>query len=68
MKRYIKIKGKWIDTLVQQKNGYYYYIIGKKVYCLPESTMVDYIVGRLQDETDDSQTALITSENKKDKD
>ena len=52
MKRYIKVHNKWIDTLIQQKAGYYYYVIGKKVYCLPDENMVDYEVGKLQDETD----------------
>ena len=52
MKRYIKFNNKWIDTLIQQKEGYYYYVIDDIVWCLPNSTLIDYVVGKLQKETD----------------
>ena len=55
MKRYIKVQGEWIDTLAMQKEGYYYYVIDNKVYCLPDSTMVDYEVGKLQGEKDEDE-------------
>ena len=58
MKRYIKVRGRWIDTLQQQKAGYYYYVVDNKVYCLPDTTMVDYEVGKIQEETDDVENTL----------
>lgn len=52
MKRYIKVNGQWIDTLEQQKAGYYYYENEDVIWCLPDETMIDYVVGKLQDESD----------------
>jgi len=54
MKRYIKVNNRWIDTLSQQKAGFYYYENDNMIWCLPDSTMVDYIVGKLQEETDNA--------------
>ncbi len=48
MKRYIKIKGKWIDTLEALKSGICYIIINNKVM----DAYTDVIYGKLEDEKD----------------
>ena len=52
MKRYIKVKGQWIDTLEQCKGGFYYYIVDGYVYYLYDETMIEIEIGILEDETD----------------
>lgn len=52
MKRYIKVNGQWVDTLEQQKAGYYYFVIDNIVYYLSDETMTDVKIGDLQGETD----------------
>lgn len=52
MKRYIKVKGQWIDTLEQQKAGYYYFVVDDKVSYLSDETMTEYEIGTLEDESD----------------
>jgi len=53
MKRYVKVKGKWIDTLTEQKDyGRYYFIINNRVSYYSDEYGVEYEIGRLQDETD----------------
>lgn len=48
MKRYIKVNGEWIDTLEQQLQGKYYYVIENVV-------SVEYKVGELEEEKDAEQ-------------
>lgn len=52
MKRYLKVNGQWIDTLIQQKAGYYYFVVDGKVSYLSDETMTDIEIGTLEDETD----------------
>lgn len=52
MRRFIKVNNKWIDTLTEQKQGKWYYDIKGIIWCLPYDTMVDYVVGKLQEEAD----------------
>ena len=59
MKRYIKVKNRWLDTLTQQKAGYYYYECDGLIWCLPDDTKIDYVVGKLQDETDFAEDAAL---------
>lgn len=51
MERYIKVNNQWIDTLEQQKAGYYYYECDGVIWVLPDETGVDYVVGKLQDQS-----------------
>ena len=48
MKRYIKVKNRWIDTLETQKKGEVLYQIKKAIYRLSD----DKKLGHLQGETD----------------
>lgn len=48
MKRYLKVKGQWIDTLEALKNGICYIVINNKVM----DAYTDYEIGTLEDETD----------------
>jgi len=50
MKRYIKVKHRWIDTLIEQKHGNYYYVIDGRVYCLTDE---ERYIGNLSAQTDD---------------
>ena len=52
MKRYIKVNGQWIDTLEQQKAGYYYFIIDGQVSYYSDETGTEYKTGTLEDEKD----------------
>ena len=52
MKRYIKVNGQWIDTLKEQKAGYYYFIIKGYVSYYSDETGCEYEIGVLEDETD----------------
>ena len=52
MKRYIKVKGQWIDTLLEQKNGYIYFIIKSYVSYYSDETGCEYEIGILEDESD----------------
>lgn len=49
MKRYIKVNDQWIDTLEQQKAGYYYIVVDNVVYYI---STTDVKIGDLQGETD----------------
>ena len=52
MERYIKVNNRWIDTLMDQKeNGNYYYEMDGIIWCLPKETMIDYVIGKLQDQS-----------------
>lgn len=58
MKRYIKVKHKWIDTLTEQKLGKIYFAIDKYVWCddYSDKTSIgvfSYMCGKLQDEADE---------------
>ena len=50
MKRYIKVKNRWRDTLQDQKNGIIYFVIKKKV--LKWDGIKERRIGHLQAETD----------------
>ena len=53
MKRYIKVNGQWIDTLIEQKEyGRYYFIVDNKVSYLWDGTMTEFETGTLEDESD----------------
>ena len=53
MKRYIKVRGEWIDTLLEQKNyGHYYFIINNFVSYYSDETGCEYEKGVLEDEKD----------------
>lgn len=52
MKRYIKVKGKWIDTLEAQKENLIYFVIKKKVLKWNTETDKERRIGHLQAETD----------------
>ena len=54
MKRWIKVNKKWIDTLQMVKEGYYYYELDNLIWCLPDNGE-DYVVGKLEKETDDKE-------------
>lgn len=53
MKRYIKVNGSWIDTLLEQKEGgRYYFIIEGKVSYYSDESGVDTELGELEGEKD----------------
>ena len=63
MKRYIRVHGKWIDTLEEQKLQRIYYVIGDWVQCDDYSREIgfgvfSYSCGRLQAETDEKSEAV----------
>lgn len=43
MKRYIKVKGRWLDTLESLKAGYCYLKIGKIIYEIYSDTKLGYL-------------------------
>ena len=52
MKRYIKVKNKWLDTLEDQKRGIIYFVFKKKVVKWTLATNIERRIGHLQAETD----------------
>lgn len=48
MKRYLKVKGQWIDTLQALKDGICYIVINNKVI----DAYTDIKIGTLEDEKD----------------
>ena len=50
MKRYIKVKNRWRDTLQDQKNGIIYFVIKRKVIKWDGTN--ERRIGHLQAETD----------------
>lgn len=53
MLRYIKVKGRWIDTLMDQKEwGRIYFVVDNIVWYYWDEDGRVYRVGRLQDESD----------------
>ena len=50
MKRYIKVKNRWYDTLEDQKKGIIYFVIKKKV--IKWNGEKERRIGHLQAETD----------------
>ena len=52
MKRYIKVKGKWIDTLKAQMENIIYFVIKKKVLKWNIENNKERRIGHLQAQTD----------------